>query len=328
MSRIDLLPYQGSGRGAGDGGSPFDFVADLNAMMIELYAGAGGSGSGVDGVIDAAKVIADVPTNALINNYNPTGWNDASLVIMTPTGIGCAITGAVAPNPYVAGSVVLKRLFNNSAFPIALYHNNGSGSSSAGNFFQLPGGDELLIPEKGSVLLGYTSIAGTAGWRVLGMTDDRYGNVASSTGLAGGQVDNWAGGTQYNHATIGMLLTPSADTSLSGLLSSNTENVLTYRNGRRLTLTNFSATYSVTLLHQNTGTTTPGNRFRCPGNQPYVLGPGASVDLLYFGVWCVVARQTALAVADVTGGSTVDTECRTQLNALLAALRTAKLLAT
>ena len=94
-----------------------------------------------------------------VNNYSPTGWDTATIVLIDTDGYSYNITGAVAPTG--SGSA-RKAVFNiDAAQNITLINN--SGSSSAGNKFALLG--DITILPGGSLELIYDSTNSV--WRML-----------------------------------------------------------------------------------------------------------------------------------------------------------------
>lgn len=78
---------------------------------------------------------------------------------------------------------------------------------------------------------------------------------------------------------------------------------------RRLVITNVDTTDSLTMTHD--ATSTAANRFLCPGNRNFILGPGNSVELFYDGTssrWRVMKPfgEDLLAMGNVSGAINID----------------------
>ena len=102
--------------------------------------------------------IADQLT-ADVNNYAPTGWDTATVVLLTTDGSPYNITGAVAPT---SSDRRRRSMFNIDATQNVVLINN-SGSSSVGNRFALLG--DITILPGGSLELVYDFTNSV--WRML-----------------------------------------------------------------------------------------------------------------------------------------------------------------
>lgn len=78
--------------------------------------------------------------------------------------------------------------------------------------------------------------------------------------------------TSFNAARRGILQDLSANAVVTGLAATS--------NGNKQLIINSSATFTLTLNHQDAGSTA-ANRFLCPNNVNYVLAPGEAVEIIY-----------------------------------------------
>jgi hypothetical protein len=104
------------------------------------------------------SAITDTLTND-VNDYAPTGWDSATVVLLSTDGAPYDITGAVAPTG--SGSI-RKSVFNVHATQNIVLIDD-SGSSSAGNRFALLG--DITILPGGSLELVYDTTNSV--WRML-----------------------------------------------------------------------------------------------------------------------------------------------------------------
>ena len=103
------------------------------------------------------------------DDWEPTGWQDCSMLAVDFSGTGKTVTGFAAPTTGVQGTV--KVIYNfDLTHDLKLAHN--SGSSSSLNTIYCPGNADLTIRSHGGVvLMWFGDASGTSArrWRVISM---------------------------------------------------------------------------------------------------------------------------------------------------------------
>lgn len=137
-----------------------------------LYAGKDGKPYWYDGTVwydltetggSSPSVISPSQITSDQNDYNPTGWADATLVRLSGDSGFRAITGLDAESDGEE-----KKIINVGAYPI--YFPADHPSSSAGN--RITGGQDFILPPGASCDIIYDGTS--ARWRILNMPDDEY----------------------------------------------------------------------------------------------------------------------------------------------------------
>lgn len=115
------------------------------------------TGTGLDkwqyiGSVSFVLITATFATSQ--NNYNPTGFAEASHVRLDPTATGLSITGLQAP---AVGDTHVKGLVNITANPVQLP--NQDVLSLVANRFALPGGADFFVGPGESAVVFYDTVS-------------------------------------------------------------------------------------------------------------------------------------------------------------------------
>jgi len=215
------------------------------------------------------------------DDWNPPGLSTASIVLAEAGGATTALSGLAAqPN----GRVVLLTNRDNLGNITLLEESAGSAPANRFRFSASAVENWQLAPFQTAVLFYDTIIAR---WRVWSIFTETFPSVTVQTTLdvqgnfltsgeitpaaIAGVINNYTpGGPAAIYNVIRQALTAAATITGLGAIGL----------GKRLILRNLSATFALTLAHEDAGSN-PSNRFHLPGAVNLVIPPFGSQEVIY-----------------------------------------------